>query len=246
MASTIDTSLQTSVDDINSSNSTKKTTTTSSELGKDQFLQLLVTQMQYQDPLDPQTDSDFVAQLAQFTSLEEMQNLNQTTINNQAMTLVGKEVVVNAGTDTAKVLVQGTVDYVTVQNSEAYLSIGGTLYSIDKLQQVYDTSYIVQQYLPTVAQQDAKYDKQNPTDLEVKLDLGSNGYEASSVAVVLNGSAIDSSNLKYSNGILTISSDALKDLDVGKYNLAFVFDDPYTTTVTDKVTVQVSDSSVTE
>ena len=44
-------------------------------LDKDAFLQLLVTQMQYQDPLDPQDNSEYVAQLAQFSSLEQMTNV---------------------------------------------------------------------------------------------------------------------------------------------------------------------------
>jgi len=47
------------------------------ELGKDAFLQLLVTQLRHQDPLSPQDNSAFVAQMAQFSSLEQMQNLNE-------------------------------------------------------------------------------------------------------------------------------------------------------------------------
>lgn len=46
------------------------------EMGKEQFLQLLVTQMQYQDPLDPQDNAEYVAQLAQFSALEQMTNMN--------------------------------------------------------------------------------------------------------------------------------------------------------------------------
>ena len=46
------------------------------EMGKDQFMQLLVTQMQNQDPLDPVDNKDMIAQLAQFSALEQMQNLN--------------------------------------------------------------------------------------------------------------------------------------------------------------------------
>ena len=48
---------------------------TNSALGKDAFLQLLVTQMQYQDPLDPQDNSEYLAQLAQFSALEQMTNV---------------------------------------------------------------------------------------------------------------------------------------------------------------------------
>ena len=44
-------------------------------LGKDAFLQLLVTQMKYQDPLDPQDNSEYLSQLAQFSALEQMTNV---------------------------------------------------------------------------------------------------------------------------------------------------------------------------
>ena len=48
------------------------------ELGQDAFLRLMITQMENQDPLDPQKNSEFVAQLAQFTSVESLQKLNGT------------------------------------------------------------------------------------------------------------------------------------------------------------------------
>ena len=47
------------------------------DLGKDAFLRLLVTQLQHQDPLDPQDNSEFLAQLAQFTSLESLQQIKE-------------------------------------------------------------------------------------------------------------------------------------------------------------------------
>lgn len=49
-------------------------------LGKDAFLQLLVTQMRSQDPLDPASNEDMIAQLAEFSALEEMQNLNDNIL----------------------------------------------------------------------------------------------------------------------------------------------------------------------
>ncbi|MBD8494761.1 flagellar hook assembly protein FlgD [Pseudomonas syringae] len=93
---------------INSLQNPTKTKTNdgTSALGKDAFLQLLVTQMKNQNPLDPQDNTQFVAQLAQFSSLESMQNLTGTvdsiaTIYKssqalQASSLVGRSVIVEA------------------------------------------------------------------------------------------------------------------------------------------------------
>ena len=52
-----------------------KETKANDELGKNDFLQLLVTQLQNQDPLDPQDNSSYIAELAQFSSLEQMTNV---------------------------------------------------------------------------------------------------------------------------------------------------------------------------
>jgi flagellar basal-body rod modification protein FlgD len=81
-----------------------------SELGKEEFLSLLITQLQNQDPLDPMDNSEFVAQLAQFSSLEQMTNLNssyaeqsaliQSMNNNLTASFVGQEVIVSADTFT--------------------------------------------------------------------------------------------------------------------------------------------------
>ncbi len=46
-----------------------------SALGRDAFLKLLVTQLQHQNPLEPQPDGEFLAQLAQFSSLESLQDI---------------------------------------------------------------------------------------------------------------------------------------------------------------------------
>lgn len=76
--------------------------TGTNELGKDAFLQLLVTQLRYQDPLSPMENEAFLAQLAQFSSLEQMQEMNanledsmlltQSLNNSAAAGLIGKNV----------------------------------------------------------------------------------------------------------------------------------------------------------
>lgn len=101
---------------------TSTSSTGTSSLGKDSFLQLLVTQMQNQNPLDPQDNSEFVAQLAQFSSLETMQNLStsvdsistmyQSSQALQASSLVGRSVTVDAGStyvDTSKAMAGSVV-----------------------------------------------------------------------------------------------------------------------------------------
>ena len=77
----------------------------SQELDKDAFLNLLITQLQNQDPLNPTDSTEFTAQLAQFSSLEQLGNVNknlkqlqdfQASINNsQAVSLIGKEITAN-------------------------------------------------------------------------------------------------------------------------------------------------------
>lgn len=59
-----------------SSSTSSTSSTKTSSLGQDAFLQLLVTQLQYQDPLSPMDDKEFVAELAQFSSLEQLTEIN--------------------------------------------------------------------------------------------------------------------------------------------------------------------------
>lgn len=56
-------------------------------LGKDAFLKLLVTQLRHQDPLNPMEDKEFIAQMAQFSTLEQMQELNKNILSSQEQTL---------------------------------------------------------------------------------------------------------------------------------------------------------------
>ncbi|SHI80317.1 flagellar basal-body rod modification protein FlgD [Geosporobacter subterraneus DSM 17957] len=55
------------------------------KLDKDAFLKLLVTQLRHQDPLNPVEDKEFIAQMAQFSTLEQVQNLNKTMTETQEL-----------------------------------------------------------------------------------------------------------------------------------------------------------------
>lgn len=210
------------------------------ELGKDAFLQLLCTQMQYQDPLNPSSDTEFISQLASFSSLEQMQNLNNSFAQTQAFTMIGQEVQVKA--ENKEGYVQGIVDYVTVSGGKSYFSIGGTLYASDKLLTIISPLYSAQQNAPTIEEQKLDYNHEKPSDLSVKIDLGKDTGKASSFAVLINGKVVDKNLLSFNSetNIVTISSKALSDLEEGNYKIMFLFNDPLETTITDKVSVNVT------
>lgn len=95
-------------------------------MGKDAFLNLLVTQLKYQDPLEPSNDKEFLAQMAQFTALEQMQNLNTSFQMSQASSLIDKYVqgtTVNAVSGESTNIV-GIVDAVNMKAGIPYLLVG--------------------------------------------------------------------------------------------------------------------------
>lgn len=219
----------------------KKSTRGTNELGKEAFLQLLVTQMKYQDPLNPASDTEFVSQLATFSQLEQMQNLNASFTNTQAFTLIGQTVTVNVEDSGGKSTeVQGVVDFVTVKKGEAYLSMDGKVYPMKDLISVESEDYIYSKKAPTVKQTNWELDLADPKDLNVDITMGEDEALASSVAVVVNGKAIEGSYLSYKDGKLTISKDAFSDLAAGIYEVSFSFDDKNLTFVSDKVKLTIT------
>lgn len=100
-----------------------------SVLDKDSFMQLLIEQMANQDPLSPTSDSDFIAQLAQFSMLEQIESLNETMSQGQAYSMVGKNVTVGATDDTgATSFITGTVERVFRSSGIDYVVVNGTIY----------------------------------------------------------------------------------------------------------------------
>lgn len=73
-------------------NTSTTTVTKTTDLGKDDFLKLLVAQLQSQDPLNPMEDKEFISQMAQFTSLEQMKNVSNAVQITQATSYIGKQV----------------------------------------------------------------------------------------------------------------------------------------------------------
>ena len=124
---------------------TKKTKETGSNSGmdKDAFLQLLVAEMKYQDPLEPTSNTEYVAQFAQFSQVESLQNMADNMDLTRAQGLVGQTVVLaseNAQGETE--YITGVVDSVTFDNGTPYLHVDGKSYTMDELEEVVNPAYL--------------------------------------------------------------------------------------------------------
>ncbi len=126
-----------------SQSSLSKTKEAGNDMDKDAFLQLLVAQMKYQDPLQPTSNTEYISQYAQFSQVEQMNNMAASMDLQRASQLVGKEVYMKTtGSNGETKYVQGKVDYVVYENNKAFLSINESLYSIDDLDTVHDPAYL--------------------------------------------------------------------------------------------------------
>ena len=113
-------------------------------LDKEDFLNLLVAQMKYQDPLQPQSNTEYVSQLATFTQVEATENMAHTAESLEAGGLIGKTVIMrptNSVTGETSDVV-GVVDYMMKEGSNIYLAINGSLYNLDDLYTVADSEYM--------------------------------------------------------------------------------------------------------
>ena len=110
------------------------------DLGKDEFLTLLIKQLQNQDPLSPTDNTEFIAQLAQFSSLEQMNNLNSSfeklmsfQMVNQAASFIDKTVVIK---DESGNEITGTVEKVVMEEGSPKIVVNGNEYTPDQIQEI--------------------------------------------------------------------------------------------------------------
>ena len=106
-------------------------------LGQDDFLKLLVTKMSSQDPMNPQGDSEFIAQMAQFSSLEQAKSMTadmaMLKAQQEVLTangLIGRNVTVSEG---QKQLAQGMVTSVAMNDGSPEVVIDGKNYSLESV-----------------------------------------------------------------------------------------------------------------
>lgn len=112
-----------------------------SSIGQDQFLQLLIAQLQNQDPLDPVSNKDFIQQLATLNSVQGLQTLNASFSEmlklqqlTQGADLIGKTVqyALTSGGATKT----GSVSAVQVQNGSFVLQVGSDQVGLNQIQSV--------------------------------------------------------------------------------------------------------------
>lgn len=152
-------------------------TTGTDKIGKDAFLQLLVAQLKYQDPLGPSTNQDFLGELAQFTTVEELQNLassmSSAMSHSSALSLVGKNVIIedglSSGSEDTK-QVGGYVEFVQIIEGKTYVSVNGNLYLSDDVTAVIDDAYL-DSVINGGDSSDNKTDSQAPSENDSNPDV---------------------------------------------------------------------------
>lgn len=155
----------------------------SNGMDKEAFLQLLVAEMQNQDPLEPTSNTEYITQYAQFSEVESLGNMSSSMELNRASSLVGQEVYIKTtSSEGVAQYVQGKVDYVVYENNKAFLSINESLYSLEDLDTVVDSKYL--------GASNAAYDFTTKLN---KLPAVSN------ITISNNGKAIDELNQAYSS-----------------------------------------------
>ncbi|NHN28379.1 flagellar hook assembly protein FlgD [Paenibacillus agricola] len=119
-----------------------KDSATKGQLGKDEFLKILMTQLKHQDPTDPLKDKEFIAQMAQFTSVEQLTNMNaelklmRQSIG-QSSSLIGKEVTWTSVNEKGESKVgTGVVEAIIVKDGAQYALVKGEQFSLDSISKV--------------------------------------------------------------------------------------------------------------
>ena len=114
------------------------------DLGKDEFLKLLITELQHQDPTNPMQDREFISQMAQFSSLEQMLNFNKSMgklIENISFQSSYNLLGMNVEIDSSKNLdssgniqrIQGIVESIIKDNNETLVKVNGENYPVSSI-----------------------------------------------------------------------------------------------------------------
>lgn len=107
-------------------------------LGKDDFMRILITQLKNQDPLNPMEDRDFIAQIAQFSTLEKTEEMTSVINEMKAISMIGKTVFGQKQNEITGQLydVSGVVNSVSIVGEQMLLDLGDDTIFINKVEEV--------------------------------------------------------------------------------------------------------------
>ena len=112
----------------------------SNELGKDDFLKLLMAQLSNQDPTNPMENTEFIAQMAQFSSLEQMTNMStgftkmaSMLSSSEAVSSIGRSVEIDLGDTSFTGIVEGAT-----RGENPQVQVNGMLYNMDQIKRIYN------------------------------------------------------------------------------------------------------------
>jgi len=140
-----------SIDSINNygSTSTTSTSNTSSSsdngtLNMDDFLQLLVAQLKNQDMYNTMDDSEYMAQMAQFSMLQAMTDMSELSMTSYGVSLIGKEVTIAKVADDGTISsIKGIVDSVNFYNGSPQVVVDDKSYSLSSVMSVNEPNIII-------------------------------------------------------------------------------------------------------
>ena len=223
-----------------------KTADELNKLGKDSFLKLLCAQMENQDPMQPQSNTEWVSQLATYSTLEQMQNMNAVMTNSQAFGLIGQDVIVaTKNADGKESTISGKVDFVSVKGNKSYLSIDGNLYPSSDLQSIINPDYIKGNVIPKVENKELKFNKDHPEVMKFQVHMGQGAGKATGLALSINGNDIPAKNFTIDgDGVVNVYPDAFKDLKKGHYQIDVKFNNDFGTHSTTNLSVTISEGDL--
>ncbi len=125
---------------VNEKAESKKTTPNGYD--KDAFMQILVAQMKYQDPLEPTSNTEYISQYATFSQVEQLSNMANAMSLSRASEMVGKTVTISQTNENGTTSeVQGVVDFVTYSGNKAYVNVNGVAYDVENVTSILDSNY---------------------------------------------------------------------------------------------------------
>jgi flagellar basal-body rod modification protein FlgD len=123
--------MSTAISSVTGADAAQRAAAANQTLTQANFLQLLVTQMSSQDPLNPQSDTAFAAQLAQFSALQQSQNMSQDISILQANSLIGEQVTATSSDGSGSVT--GQVSGVQIQSGTPVILLNGQTYNLSQV-----------------------------------------------------------------------------------------------------------------